>query len=96
MSLKLYAAVLTYFAAGVLKVRAMVKKTVPYRLLMVVYCAAAPAFCYVMNIPVILLLPLVENIVSVIMMREERLRSTGNIELIKGAVFLILASFFWK
>ncbi|HDH34349.1 MAG TPA: hypothetical protein ENG88_02715, partial [Nitrospirae bacterium] len=96
VSWKLYAAVLTFFSAGVLKVRVRLKKTVPYRILMVLYCAAAPFFFYCVNIPVILLLPLSENIISVILMREERLRTTGNIELIKGAVFLILAGFFWQ
>jgi hypothetical protein len=96
ISWKLYAAVLIYFAAGVLKVRVRVKKTFPYRVLMVIYCAAAPLFYYYLEIPVILLLPLLENIISVVLMREERLRATGNIELIKGAVFLVLAGFFWK
>jgi hypothetical protein len=96
ISWKLYAAVLIYFAAGVLKVRVKVKKTLPYRVLMVIYCLAAPPFYYCLEIPVVLLLPLLENIVSVILMREERLRTIGNIELIKGAVFLVLAGFFWK
>jgi hypothetical protein len=96
VSWKLYAAVLTYFEAGVLKVRVRVKKTVPYRMLTAIYCVAAPFLFYAVNIPVILLLPLIENIISVILMREERLRTTGNIELIKGAVFLVLTGFFWK
>jgi len=96
VSWELYAAVLVYFSAGVLKVRARVKKTVPYRVLMVIYCAAAPILFYYLNISVILLLPLAENIISVILMREERLRTTGNIELIKGAVFLVLTGFFWE
>ena len=96
ISWKLYAAVAVYFSAGVLKIRVRVKKTVPYRILMVLYCAAAPGIFYFANIPVILLLPLFENILSAIWMREERLRTTGNIELVKGAVFLVLAGFFWK
>jgi len=96
VSWKLYTAVLIFFWAGVLKVRARLKKTVPYRSLMLVYCAAAPFLYHYVNIPVILLLPLSENVISLILMREERLRRTGNIELIKGAVFLILAGFFWE
>lgn len=95
VSLRLYAAVLVFFSAGVLKVRVRLKKTVPYRALMLVYCAASPILFYSVKIPVILLLPLCENIISVFLMREERLRTTGNIELIKGVVFLFLVGFFW-
>ena len=96
VSWRLYAAVQVFFGAGVMKVRVRLKKTLPYRSLMLIYCAAGPLFYYYLNIPVILLLPLSENIVSVILMREERLRTTGNIELIKGAVFLLLLGFFWN
>ncbi len=96
ISWKLYAAVLIFFWAGVLKVRVRLRKTYLYRVIMLIYCATAPLFYYCLEISVILLLPLLENIVSLILMREERLRTTGNIELIKGAVFLVLAGFFWK
>jgi hypothetical protein len=96
VSWRLYVAVLVFFWAGIIKVRVRLKKTVPYRILMVIYCAAASILFYALSIPVILLLALFENIISVILMREERLRTTGNIELIKGAVFLVLAGFFWE
>ncbi len=96
LSWKLHIVVLTYFAAGVLKVRVRVKKTVSYRVLMILYCAAAAGLYYFINITLILLLPLIENIISVILMREERLRTTGNIELIKGAFFVVFIGFFWK
>lgn len=96
LSWRLYAAVLVYFSAGVLKVRARLKKTFFYRVLMLIYCAAAPLFYSYAGIPVILLLPLLENVLSVILMKEERLRTTGNIELIKGALFLLLVVFFWE
>ena len=96
LSWRLYAAVLTFFWAGVIKVRVRLKKTIPYRALMLIYCVAAPTFYYYLEIPIILLLPLAENIISIFFMREEALRTTGNIELIKGALFLILAGFFWQ
>lgn len=96
LSLRLYAAVLIFFAAGVFKVRARVKKTLAYRWLMIVYCAAAFTVYAFLNIAVILLIPLVENVISVLLMREEKLKTTGDTELIKGVVFIILMGFFWQ
>ncbi|GBE05725.1 hypothetical protein BMS3Abin10_01359 [bacterium BMS3Abin10] len=95
MSVRLYLAVFIFFAAGVFKVRARAKKTPGYRLLMVLYCAASPVLYHFLNIPAVLLIPLVENVVSVLRLREEKLRTTGNTELIKGVVFTALLGFFW-
>jgi hypothetical protein len=47
-------------------------------------------------VPVIVLLPLIENIWTVLMMREEKLKTTGYIELIKSVIFVILLSFNWQ
>ena len=96
MSLRLYLAVLIFFAAGVFKVRVRVRKTLAYRWTMVIYCAVAAAVFSCLNISVILLLPLVENIVSALSMREEKLRTTGNIELTKGIIFIVLTGLFWQ
>jgi hypothetical protein len=63
---------------------------------MVIYCAAALVAYYYLSIATILLLPLVENIISVLLMREEKLKTTGDTELIKGVVFIILMGFFWR
>lgn len=95
MSLRLYLAVFIFFAGGVFKVRAKIKKTPAYRWLMIFYCAASAVFFYGLQIPVILLVPFLENIISVIIVRDERLRTTGNVELIKGLVFTGLLGFFW-
>lgn len=96
ISFRLYLAVFIFFAAGVFKVRARMKKTLAYRWLMILYCAASPAFFLYLNVPTVVLLPLLENILSVLWMREEKLRTTGNIELIKGLIFIILLGFFWQ
>jgi len=79
VSLKLYAVIFIYFAAGVFKVRARIRKTHFFRWLMVIYCLAAITIYYFLNVPVIILLPLIENIWTVLMMREEKLKTTGNI-----------------
>ncbi len=95
MSLKLYAAVSLFFAAGVFKVRVKLKKTLFYRWLMVLYCAAACAAFYLLHISVIILLPFIENIAIAVWMREEKLKTTGYTELVKGIIFIILIGFFW-
>ena len=96
LSLKLYAAVLLFFGSGVFKVRVRTRKTVKSRWMMALYCAVAVILYFQMNIPIVLLLPLIENVVSLIFMREEKLRMTGYTELIKGIVFIILIGFFWQ
>jgi hypothetical protein len=96
LSMKLYLAVFIFFAAGVLKVRVRLKKTYFFRVIMVLYCAAAAAVFYLFDISILLLIPFVENIISVILMREERLKMTGYTELIKGVLFIILIGIFWR
>ena len=96
LSLKLYAAVLLFFGAGVFKVRVRTRKTLKYRWLMALYCAVAVVLYSLMNISVVMLLPLIENLISVISMREEKLRVTGYTELVKGIMFIILIGFFWQ
>ncbi len=93
---KLLLAVFIFFAAGVFKVKARMKKTLAYRWLMVIYCACAFILFLLFNIASVILLPLFENIISVVWMREEKLRMTGNIELIKGIIFTVLLAFYWK
>ncbi len=96
VSMKLYLAVFLFFAAGVMKVRVRLKKSVFFRLMMVLYCAAALAVFYLSDISLLLLLPLIENIISVILMKEEKLKVTGYIELTKGVAFIVLIVFFWR
>ena len=96
MSFRLYLAILIFFAGGVFKVRALIKKTFLYRCLMIFYCAAALVFFFYMDVSAVMLLPFIENILSVLYLKEERFRTTGNKELIKGLVFTILLGFFWQ
>ena len=96
MSFRLYLAVFVFFAAGVFKVRARIKKTNPYRWLMVFYCAASLVIFYFLNISTAILLPLAENVINVIQMKEEKLKITGNVELVKGVIFTVLLGIFWQ
>jgi hypothetical protein len=97
MSFRLFFAVFIFFASGVFKVRMSVRKTPIFRWIMVIYCALSfSLFPLFLNISPVVLLPLIENIVSVIRMREEKLKTTGNIELVKGLVFTFLLGIFWQ
>ena len=95
MSWKLYLAVTAFFSAGVFKVRLRLRKTPLFRLVMVFYCIAAAVIFYYLDISVLLLLPFLENIMTSLWMREEKLRTTGNIELIKSVIFIIFIGLFW-
>lgn len=96
LSLRLYAAVTIFFAAGVFKVRLRIRKTLFFRWAMILYCAAASLTFFLLNIPVLLLLPFLENISTAVLLREEKLRTTGNIELAKSIVFVVLVGLFWR
>ena len=96
LSFRLYLAVFTFFAAGVLKVRTSMKKTSLYRLSMILYCSVSPALFIMLGVSPYLLLPLTENVVSSVLNREERLRKLGNIELVKGVIFVLLLMLFWR
>jgi hypothetical protein len=96
ISMRLYAAVLLFFVAAVFKVRIRIKKTAIYRVAMICYCAASAIMFYLLEISLILLMPLLENVVSAIWMREEKLKTVGDIELAKGIFFIVLTGLFWK
>lgn len=96
MSFRLYLAVFIFFAAGVFKVRMRLKKNLTYRVLMIFYCAFSLLVFFLINVPLLILAPFIENIVSAIRMRDEKLRTTGNIELVKGLIFAALLIVLWR
>jgi hypothetical protein len=95
MSWKLYIAVTVFFSAGVFKVRLRLRRTPLMRIVMILYCIAAAVIFYALAISVLILLPFLENIMTSLWMREERLRTTGNMELLKSVIFIILVGLFW-
>jgi hypothetical protein len=94
-SVKLFIAVFIFFASGVFKVKARMKKTVFFKSLMLMYCVFVFLVYGLLDIHLVILIPLIENIFSMIWMREERLRTTGNVELVKGVVFTLLFGLYW-
>jgi len=96
ISFKLYFAVFLFFGSGVFKVRVKIKKTFGYRMMMILYCVFVLLFFLYIGISATPLLPLLENVVFALWLREEKLRTTGNVELIKGVIFTILLGFSWR
>lgn len=95
LSAKLYIAVFLFFGAGVFKVRMRLKKTAFFRVVMGIYCLSALVIYYYSDISSLLLLPLLENITNAVWLRDEKLKVTGNTELAKGVIFLILLGLFF-
>jgi hypothetical protein len=95
ISWRIYLTVLLFFWAGVFKVRVRIRKNRFYKTVMVLYCIFAVAAYAAADIPVIILLPLIENAVSSLWFREQKLRTTGNIELAKSVLFVLLVWRFW-
>ena len=95
ISWRIYIAVLIFFWAGVFKVRVRIRKSRFYKTVMVIYCLSAAVIYYAAGLPVIIIAPLLENIVSSIRFREQRLQTTGYTELAKSVIFVILLWRFW-
>jgi len=60
------------------------------------YCIASLPVFFLLNMPLVILAPFSENIVSAIRIRDVKLRTIGNIELVKGLIFIALLIFFWR
>lgn len=85
---RLYAGVALYFTAGVFKIKAMLLKKKQDRVLTVLYVVFAIFIYLRMHIPLIALLPLVENLVAAATLYKVRLQTTGWIEVAKSLAFL--------
>ena len=79
-----------FFTAGVLKVRVQFTKGMLQRALMVIYVGFAIAAYWLMHVPVVILLPLIDNLVFSITFYKLKLRFTGWLEVLKGIAFLLL------
>jgi len=89
-SLRLYLMVSLFFSAGVFKVRVRIKRDINYRIMMILYCLMVFMIFMYLDIPTIILLPLLENLLTALWIREEKLSTTGQIELFKGVAFVFL------
>ncbi|MBZ0155547.1 MAG: hypothetical protein K8I29_04940 [Alphaproteobacteria bacterium] len=91
----LFAAVALFFAAGVFKVRVHLRRGLSERILMGLYVLFCLAVYSVMSTPVIILLPLFDNLLFAALLYRVRLKTLGWIEVLKGMLFLLLAFLFY-
>jgi hypothetical protein len=95
LDVRLFVAVACYFMAGVFKVKALPAHKTKDRIASLLYIMAA-AFAYRgMHIPLIILLPLLDNLVAAVAPYRVKLETTGWIEVGKGVVFLGLLTAFY-
>lgn len=92
----LFATVAIYFTSGVFKVRVQFTKGMPQRVLMVFYIGFALAVYRLIHTPVIVLLPLFDNLVFSVTLYRAKLSVTGWLEVLKGVVFLLLMAFSYR
>lgn len=84
----LFVAVALYFTAGVSKIKAVLRGKMRDRVAAILHVLASIGIYRLMHIPVIILLPLVENIIASTTLYRVRLRTTGWIEVAKSLAFL--------
>lgn len=98
---RLYIAVAVFFTASVFKVKLQLKSvhgsrfTVHgQRVSMILYVAFAVFAYYLIRMPVVILLPLIDNVIFSLTLYKLKLKATGWIEVIKGVAFLALIALF--
>lgn len=89
---KLYLTAAIFFLAGVFRVRVQTRKGLPERVSMVLYTLFAAAAYRLIGTPLIVLLPLIDNLILSLTLYSVKLKTTGWIELSKGMVFLLLTA----
>jgi hypothetical protein len=92
----LFAAVAVFFTAGVFKVRVQLTKGVLQRLLMGIYIIFAFTVYWLIPVPVLVLLPVIDNLVFSITLYRMKLRITGWLEVLKGVAFVLLMALLYQ
>jgi hypothetical protein len=89
----LFTTVAIFFTAGVFKVRVQFRKAILHRILMVIYIGFALVVYRLIHTPVLVLLPLIDNLIFAVTLYQTKLRLTGWLEVLKGVVFLLLMTY---
>ena len=90
LDVRLFVGTALYFTAGVFKVKAVLMKKKKDRVLTMLYVVFAAVVYHLMHIPLIILLPLVDNLIVSAFLYKVRLQTTGWIEVAKSLIFLSL------
>ena len=85
---RLFLGVALYFTANVFKVKTLLLRKMQYRVLTVLYAAFAVFVYWRMQIPVIVLLPLTDNIIAASTLYKVKLQTVGWLEVAKSLLFL--------
>jgi hypothetical protein len=95
VDVRLFVAVAFYFMAGVFKVKALLSDRARDRIASLLYVPVALVAYRGMHVPLIILLPLFDNLVSAIVPYKLTLQATGWIEVGKSVLFLWLMIAFY-
>lgn len=95
VDIRLFIAVATFFSAGVFKVRLQFTKKMKFRIAMIAYLGGSVVIYHLFQIPYILMLPLIDNLLFSITLYRTALRATGWFEVLKGVIFMVLTFFFY-
>jgi hypothetical protein len=90
LDVRLFLGLAFYFTAGIFKIKVMLMKKTRDRILMIAFLALSVYVYHRMFIPLLILLPLVDNLVAAITLYSVKLQTTGWIEVGKSILFLIL------
>jgi hypothetical protein len=88
LDIRLFLGVALYFSAGVFKIKAVLLKKTRDRVLTAIAVVVAVIVYHLMHIPLIILLPLVDNLVVAAVLYRVKLQTTGWIEVAKSLTFL--------
>jgi hypothetical protein len=95
VDVRLFVGTAAYFTAGVFKVKAVLLKKIKDRVLMLLHIVFAVLVYQRMHIPVVILLPLVDNLIVSVFLYKVKLQTTGWIEVGKSLIFLLLFIYFY-
>jgi len=90
LDVRLFVAVAFYFMAGVFKVKALIQNKMMNRIYSVLYVVIAAMVYRRMHIPIIILLPFLDNVIVAVVPYKVKIKTTGWIEVAKSLVTLIL------
>jgi hypothetical protein len=95
LDMRLFLGVALYFTANVFKVKTMLFKKMQSRILTVLSVFFAVFVYQLMSIPIIVLLPLTDNIVAAATLYKVKLQTVGWMEVAKSLVFMGLFIWFY-
>ena len=90
LDVRLFVAVAFYFMAAVFKVKALLHNRIKDKILSILYVGIAVLAYRRMHIPLLILLPFLDNLLVFIVPHKAKLHTTGWIEVVKSIVALIL------